>query len=173
MRISTWIVIFTLVMLATSCASHSPLQRKNVKNPEGDKGTFTLYIMQENAGSQGAKAAIAEREGDGVALVPAVSGYDLKTYKGLSLSHAIETSRAAFSIHCAYTGHMLRGLIADNGDTVAYEIVPDYTRFICESAPSVYINYFDMGGGRIRAVLSIMGKVEDNPLRPEHRTATQ
>jgi len=129
--------------------------------------------MQDEAGSLGARAAIADREGDGVTLVPAVSDYDLKTYKGLSLSHAIETSRAAFSIHCAYTGHMLRGLVAGNGETVGYEIIPDYTRFICESSPSVYINYFDMGSGRIRAVLNIMGKVEDDPLRPQRRAATQ
>lgn len=173
MKSLTWILILSPILMAASCASYGPLQRESVKDPGGVEGSYTLYIMQEEAGSLAAKAAIVDREGDGVTLVPAVSGYDLKTYEGLSLSHAIETSRAAFSIHCAYTGNMLRGLVEGSGKTVGYEIIPNYTPFMCESSPTVYINYFDKGDGRVRAVLNITGKEEDNPMRPERRTATQ
>jgi len=163
-----WILILSLFLLNASCASYGPLQRENVKNPESIEGSFTLYIMQDEAGIQAAKAAIADREGDGVTLVPAVSNYDLKTYDGLSLSHAIETSRAAFATHCAYTGNMLRGLVDSSGNTVGYEIIPNYTPFMCDSSPSVYINYFDKGKGRIRAVLNIIGKARDDlPRKPK------
>lgn len=163
MKVLQSIMAISLAILASSCASYGPLQRETIRDAENVDGTYTLYLMQDGPGTLDAMAAVADREGDGTTLVPAVSDYDLKTYEGLSLSSAIEKSREAFSIHCAYTGHLTRGLLAGSGSTVGYEIIPEYTRFMCESSPTVFINYFDKGNGRVRIVLNIMHRTADNP----------
>jgi hypothetical protein len=166
-------VILALVALLLFCASSGPFTLQSVSSPEDTGDTFTLYIMQDEAGRLAARAAVADMDGDGVRLEPAVSRYDLKAYEDVRLSEALEISRAALSTHCAYTGHMLRGLKTRSGQIAGYEIIPSYTPFICESAPSVYLDYFQKENGRVRVVLRVMGKARDAPLKLRPKPSPQ
>jgi len=162
---TSYILIITLVFLLVTCSGYGTLKRVKTPDPSTIKGSFTLYLLQDEPGADAARAAIIDVEGDDIRLVPAVSSFYIKTHGGLTLSSAMDKSQSVFASHCAYTGHVLRGLASAGGEIVGYEITPVYTPFLCEFAPTVNLNYYSKGQGIIRVVMSVTGKVEDTPLR--------
>jgi len=161
--------IAVISILLFSCAPSEPFIRRSVSDTSSIKGHFTLHLLRNEGGHLAARGAVLDREGDAIVIVPAVSGYDLRTSTGLTLPEAVEASRLAFATHCAYTGHLLRALTTPSGELAGLEIVPTYTPFICESAPSVYLNYFKKGGGMFSVTFNVMGRVSDDSL-PGHGT---
>ena len=147
-----------LALILASCAQTGPLTR--APDPTSVSGTFTLHIMQDEAGYNATRAAVIDAEGDGLTIVPFISRYNLRTYTGLSISKAMDLSTEAISTHCAYTGQSLKRLVAVGGHIAGFEIIPSYSPFICESAPLVSLSYFDKGGGTIRVVLTVTAKWE-------------
>jgi predicted small secreted protein len=155
-------ILIVLAFLLTSCLTLSPgLRRDIVTEPAKITGTYDLILVGGVYADDPDRIAIYDIPGDGYEFQPVTEEYRVKRLPGLSAQIALEKTKEFFSEHCAYNGFISKELTLPVGESIGYEMIPDYPNILCEYGNEISVSYGKADNGVIKVYTRLMLREDD------------
>ena len=161
----TSILIFLTFFLTSCLAGTAGLNRDILSGPEKISGTYDLILIGGTFPDDPDRLVIFDIPGDGHEFQPVTDKFRIKRIPGLPAQAALEKTRGFFSEHCAYNGFATKSLALPSGESVGYELLPDYPTILCEYGNEIRVSYGEEENGVIKVSTWLWIRKHENQRR--------